>query len=87
MSHFTKLFCLLTLAISASAGLIARDTPSASGLQSRDVVFDEVFGGTALDPTDPDDRDAAIEGAGFLTFELVDSLQECFDFCAAIDGC
>ncbi|TFK60273.1 hypothetical protein BDN72DRAFT_850675 [Pluteus cervinus] len=87
MCHFTKFFCLLTVAISASAGLIARYTPSAGGLQRRARVFEEVFGGTAVAPNDPKDRDAAIEGAGFLTFELVDSLQECFDFCDGIDGC
>ncbi|TFK61856.1 hypothetical protein BDN72DRAFT_903736 [Pluteus cervinus] len=82
MSHFTKLFCLLTLAISASAGLIARDTSSAPPRR-----YDQVFSGSTFDPNDPLVRDAAIEGDGYLTFTITEGLAACWDFCDSTDGC
>ncbi|TFK69461.1 hypothetical protein BDN72DRAFT_612386 [Pluteus cervinus] len=88
MSQFSKLACLLSLAISASAGLIARDTAGASGLQRRagdTNDYDQVFDGTGTGPTD---RDAAIEGSGYLTFTTAAStLNECLHFCDLIQDC
>ncbi|TFK61697.1 hypothetical protein BDN72DRAFT_903876 [Pluteus cervinus] len=83
MSHFTNLFCLLTLAISASAGLIARDATSAPGLQRR-ADYTQVFAGTG---DGPDDRDAAIQGDGYLTFTVTDTPADCFAFCDGIPTC
>ncbi|TFK69462.1 hypothetical protein BDN72DRAFT_897244 [Pluteus cervinus] len=88
MSQFTKLACLLSLAISTSAGLIARDTSSASSLQIRagdTNDYDQVFDGTGTGSTD---RDAAIEGDGYLTFTTsASTLAGCLHFCDLIQPC
>ncbi|TFK69468.1 hypothetical protein BDN72DRAFT_840320 [Pluteus cervinus] len=86
MPRFTQLLCLLSLAIAASAGLIQRnDLTARSDLQRRegDVNdYNQVFPGTG-----PTDRDASVNGAGYLTFQVVPDDGSTYNIPACLHAC
>ncbi|KAG5640163.1 hypothetical protein DXG03_000882, partial [Asterophora parasitica] len=74
---------------------IARPTPTSAqtgnhiaGRQILPPVYTPVFVGTGTGETD---RDASIEGDGYLTYTVVNNatynIDGCLDFCTSVDGC
>ncbi|KAF8635362.1 hypothetical protein AX17_003931 [Amanita inopinata Kibby_2008] len=98
--------CLLTIAcfVNAVAGSTLPVAPRSqqgahsayskrdggTNLEKRTTSFDytQVFRGTGTGPTD---RDAAIEGSGYITYTVVPNstydVGTCYDYCSSVPGC
>ncbi|KAF9472402.1 hypothetical protein BDN70DRAFT_909155 [Pholiota conissans] len=66
----------------------SRRAVATSPSPSSNSKYDLVFSGTG---TGPDDRDASIQGAAYLTFTVVDNstynVGACLDFCDSVSSC